>query len=62
MKRFLSHLFFCLSISGIVLAQEKPVPISIDLLVTTTLSANPELAFYEAEIAAAKAGHSVSGR
>ena len=62
MKRFLSHLFFCLSISGLVLAEEKPVPISIDLLVTTTLSANPELAFYEAEIAAAKAGHSVSGR
>lgn len=62
MKRFLSQFFLCLSFPGLLLAEAKPVPISIDLLVTTTLAANPELAFYEAEIAAAKAGHSISGR
>lgn len=43
-------------------AETKPAAISIPDLVTKTLEANPEIRFYEAEIAAAKAGRMTAGR
>lgn len=60
MKPRLFYLFFTLSLYAF--AADQPLPISIDRLVTTTLAANPELKFYEAEIQAAKAGRRVAGR
>lgn len=43
-------------------AEPEPIPVTIDGLVTQALAANPELKFYKAEIAAAKAGRSTAGR
>lgn len=43
-------------------AADKPAPVSISELVSQTLAANPEIRFYEAEIAAAKSGRAVAGR
>jgi len=43
-------------------AQPKPVPVTIEGLVTQALATNPELKFYKAEIAVAKAGRSTAGR
>jgi len=45
-----------------VLAEQKPVPMSIDALVTKALASNPEIKFYEAEILAAKAGRRLAAR
>lgn len=56
----LFSLLLCLSLPAI--AADKPSPTSIDKLVTTTLAANPELKFYEAEIHAAKAGRRIAGK
>ena len=39
-----------------------PVPVTIDGLVTQALANNPELKFYQAEIAAAKSSRSVAGK
>lgn len=60
MKPRLYCLLFSLCLPAI--AADKSLPISIDRLVTTTLAANPELKFYEAEIQAAKAGRRVAGK
>jgi outer membrane protein, heavy metal efflux system len=54
----LSSLLLCLPL----LAADKPAAISISDLVSQTLAANPEIRFYEAEIAAAKAGRATAGR
>jgi cobalt-zinc-cadmium efflux system outer membrane protein len=54
--------FFLLSLCLPTMAAESPPSISIEKLVAITLSANPELKFYEAEIAAAKAGRYTAGR
>nr|AEH26517.1 outer membrane efflux protein [uncultured Acidobacteria bacterium A11] len=43
-------------------AADKPTAVSISELVAKTLAANPEIRFYEAEIAAAKAGRATAGR
>ncbi len=43
-------------------AQEKSPPVTVDQLITQSLAANPELKFYEAEIAAAKSGGITAGR
>ncbi len=45
-------------------AQAEPVavPVTIDGLVTQALAANPELKFYKAEIAVAKAGRKTAGK
>ncbi len=43
-------------------AEPVPVPITIDGLVTQALAANPELKFYQAEIAVAKAGRKIAGK
>jgi outer membrane protein, heavy metal efflux system len=43
-------------------AEPAPVPVSIDGLVTQALAANPEMKFYKAEIAVAKAGRSTAGK
>lgn len=57
-------LFTCLTpcLALPLLAVEKPAALPIEQLVTTTLAANPELQFYEAEITAAKAGRVKAGR
>lgn len=60
MKSFFCPLLFCLCLP--VFAADKPSPISVEQLVKTTLAANPEVQFYEAEIAAAKAGRSGAGK
>lgn len=57
--RFISLLLPCVCLS--VDADDKPAAVTIDQLVATTLAANPELTFYEAEIQAAKAGRRVAG-
>lgn len=43
-------------------AADRQAAVSIAELVSKTLAANPEIRFYEAEIAAAKAGRSTAGR
>ena len=43
-------------------AEPLPVPVTIDGLVTQALAANPELKFYKAEIAVAKAGRKTAGK
>jgi cobalt-zinc-cadmium efflux system outer membrane protein len=43
-------------------AETKSAPVAISQLVAETLAANPEVRFYEAEIAAAKAGRATAGR
>jgi cobalt-zinc-cadmium efflux system outer membrane protein len=45
-----------------LLSEEPPVPKSIEHLVSITLTANPEIRFYEAEIAKSKAVRSTAGR
>jgi cobalt-zinc-cadmium efflux system outer membrane protein len=44
------------------LAEDKPQPLTLTQLVGRTLAANPEIRFYEAEIASAKATGSTAGR
>ncbi len=44
------------------LAEPAAVPVTIDGLVTQALAGNPELKFYNAEIAVAKSARSVAGR
>ena len=55
-----------ISAMGLTLAlvhgEPEPVSITIDGLVTQALAANPEVKFYKAEIAVAKAGRSMAGR
>lgn len=60
MSRIYTFLTFLLAMAsaGHAAAPER----SIDTLVKEVLSKNPEIAFYEAEIAAARAGRSVAGR
>jgi len=57
---FISSLLLCICLSAV--AEDKPATISIPELVSQTLAANPEIRFYEAEIAAAKAGRATAGR
>lgn len=47
---------------SVVLPEEPPTPKSIEHLVSITLAANPEIRFYEAEIAKSKAVRSTAGR
>lgn len=60
MRPFLLLSLVCVCVP--VLAAEKPRAISISELMAKTLAANPEIRFYEAEIAAAKAGRVAAGR
>lgn len=60
MSRIYALLCLLLSLHAPVHA-ESPTR-SVDVLVKDVLARNPEIAFYEAEIAAAKAGRSVAGR
>ena len=43
-------------------AEPQPVPISIEGLVNQTLARNPEIRYYQAEIAVARAGRSTAGK
>jgi len=54
--------FLNLVLPSAALAAEKAPAVSIAELVSKTLAANPEIRFYEAEIAAAKAGRITAGR
>lgn len=55
-----TSLLSCLCLPAV--AVEKPDPISVPDLVGRTLASNPEIRFYDAEIAAAKAGLVTAGR
>lgn len=59
-----SLLFSSLLLAGIPLlpAATPPAPKSIEHLVSQTLATNPEIRFYEAEVAKAKADRSIAGR
>ena len=50
------------ALSPLSAAETKPTASSISELVSRTLAANPEIRFYEAEIATAKATRSTAGR
>lgn len=59
----------CLLLSGLLIANSlpahaapEPIAVTIDGLVTQALARNPELKFYKAEIAVAKAGRSTAGK
>lgn len=52
----------CAALPSLVGAETKPAAVSISELVTRTLAANPEIRFYEAEIATARATRSTAGR
>ena len=54
-------LLFLLGVPA-ALAEPAAVPVTIDGLVTQALAGNPELKFYNAEIAVAKSARSVAGR
>jgi cobalt-zinc-cadmium efflux system outer membrane protein len=49
-------------LASVAAAQEKSTIVTIDELAAQTLASNPELKFYEAEIAAAKTGRVTAGR
>jgi cobalt-zinc-cadmium efflux system outer membrane protein len=65
-SRFIMRTIFISSLLYAVLsslpAAEQPVPKSIEHLVSLTLTANPEIRFYEAEIVKARANGSTAGR
>ena len=54
--------FLTLAAIGLASADDKPGPMAIEKLVTTALSQNPEIRFYQSEIVAANAGRRVAGR
>ena len=58
------YLSLCLLLSSLsaLSAEDKPAPVSIESLVSQTLAANPELQFYQAEVAVAKGGRANAGR
>jgi cobalt-zinc-cadmium efflux system outer membrane protein len=61
----LRPLFTCLLsllISSVALSKEEEVPLSVDGLVAQALARNPELRYYKAEIAAAKADRKSAGK
>src|ERR1035437_1628226 len=43
-------------------AEPKPVPLTIESLIEQTLARNPEIKYYQAEIAVAKAGRVTAGK
>ncbi len=51
-----------LAATALLTAQEQPLPIYIDALVSQTLALNPELKFYAGEILAARAGSRKAGK
>lgn len=53
---------FLIALALVLPATAENRPRNIDSLVSEVLNRNPEIAFYEAEIAAAKAGRSTAGR
>jgi len=53
--------FWVLSVATAA-AEPQPVPLSIDGLVSQALARNPEIRYYKAEIAVAKANRSTAGR
>src|SRR5438874_3587433 len=63
----LSRVFTCASAlaAGLLLALGGPLsaaePVALDALVAETVARNPELKFYEAEIAAARGGRTTAG-
>lgn len=62
MRTFGLSILLLTSLPLLLAAEAKSDPISIPELVAKTVAANPEIRFYEAEIAAAKAGRVTAGR
>lgn len=61
--RFIFFSFLLLTaLPSLSLAETKPVPVTISELVSRTLEANPEIRFYEAEIATSKAARTTAGK
>ncbi len=61
--RFLTlFALLCATLPSLAGAEAKTSAISLSELISRTLAANPEIRFYEAEIAAAKATRSTAGR
>ena len=61
MKFFHSIIPFILAVPLLAAEPKAPAPISLDALVAQALAENPELKFYEAEIAAAKGERTTAG-
>ncbi len=61
MKFFHSIIPFILALPLLAAEPKPPAPVSLDALVAQALAENPELKFYEAEIAAAKGGRKAAG-
>lgn len=61
MKFFHSILFFLTALPLVAADPKPPAPITLDALVAQALAENPELKFYEAEIAAAKGERKAAG-
>lgn len=62
-RRVAAPALVALSLTGSATAAEaQAVPLTIDGLVTQTLARNPELRYYKAEIAYAKAGRKTAGK
>jgi cobalt-zinc-cadmium efflux system outer membrane protein len=60
--RFIFSSFLLFAALPTIPAAEQPIPKTIEHLVSLTLAANPEIRFYEAEIATARAARSTAGR
>lgn len=63
--KFLTHILTYIPVFLTALtiqAQEKPSPLTIEVLVERALAQNPEIQFYEGEIAAAQAGRKVAAQ
>lgn len=61
MKSFHSILFLLIALPLLAAEPNPPEPVTLDGLVSQALAANPELKFYEAEIAAAKGERRTAG-
>ena len=62
-RRAAARIFLVFSLGCVAAgADPEPVPVTIDGLVTQALSRNPELRYYKAEIAVAKAGRKSAGK
>ena len=61
-RQLLAGSFFPLLLFTAVRAEPTSVPVTIDGLVAQALTGNPELKFYKAEIAVARAGRKIAGK
>ncbi len=62
MKIFRTLILLIFALPLLAAELKQPAPITLDALVAQALAENPELKFYEAEIAAAKGERKAGGR